>query len=601
MKKLVLIVFIAFVGALTCLCLVACGTEQQKKTVEFTVVIVDGEGFSVENNGIRVPRGGDAEFKIRLDAMRDIFSVDCEDYSERVEVVESDGAAVWYSHLTVKNVRSNMRVKITTGNPFDESEIRIDYILLGGAFSNGRTVKHEYPDLTYRLRANTDIGADAARSGYNLIGWNTRPDGSGIHIGLGSRVTVTKATRLYAEWVQHTDADDFEYDIEGGEAVITGYTGERELDTLCIPDVIDGAEVTKIGRNSIGAISALRVIIPRTVKEVEIYAFAGANIERLHFFDSIESVYNDAFAKGTLKYMHLNAARPPAYFETSINSVFADKLDMLIKNKDKKKIVFFSGCSMMYGLNCESMRKIKSFDDYELIDLGVIGGLSAHFQMQIISNYLSNGDIFLHAPEQYSPYSMMNDLTVDSRIFIMTECNYDLLSLIDLTALPKLLFDEYNPYQAAREFMPPSSYASKGQTDKINEYGNYIVNRPNTENTNKSEDGAFEDFDIGIITKDGVGRLNEFYSDFSARGVKVLYSYAPLSLDGMSSNCDVRYRARFHKRLTDLIDQTVCTVISTPEDYVYNGYLFSDTNYHLTTEGAKIRTSHLISDMIGYL
>lgn len=83
----------------------------------------------------------------------------------------------------------------------------IFYHLNGGHFRSslltGDIFAKQY-NLTHHLRANTSIGNDVcAREGYALLGWNTSPDGSGEHIGLGSRVTIPAKTTidLYAEWV----------------------------------------------------------------------------------------------------------------------------------------------------------------------------------------------------------------------------------------------------------------------------------------------------------------------------------------------------------------------------------------------------------------
>lgn len=600
MKRRVLLVFIALIASLCGLLLFACDTPKDK-SVEFTVVIVDGEGFSVENNGVRVKRGENAVLKILLDDRRDIFSVDCDDYTlEYLDMTDSD-AASWHVNMTVNNVRRNMRISITTGNPFDKDEIRIDYFLMGGTLANGGIVKRVYPDLTYHLRANTDIGTDIKRDGYTLIGWNTRPSGKGTHIGLGSRVTVSKATRLFAEWVEHTDEQLFTYEIEGGKATVTDYLGDKEVNTICVPETLGGATVTEIARESLSGIKVDRLVLPRTVTDIEARAFSYAEVENFYFFDSLNNIYNSAFDDGQMRYMHINAARPPAYFTESENSFFAEKLDNLILNRDKKKIVFFSGCSMMYGLNCEQMRNNSNFDEYELIDVSVLGGLSANFQMEIISKFLNSGDILLHAPEQYSPYSMMSEFSVDSRVFIMVECNYDLLSYVDFTKQPQLFFDGYIGYNKARNGIEPVTYAHVGQTYKLNSYGNYSVERRGSENDNKNDDGVTEDFDIDILTVNGFAQLNAFYQDLAARGVKVLYSYAPLNINGMSPNCDAAYRRAFHRRLLELIDQESCTVISIPENYVYYGHLFYDTNYHLTNEGAEVRTKTLIQDMLDYL
>lgn len=63
-----------------------------------------------------------------------------------------------------------------------------------------------------------------ASYGHVLTGRNTLPDGSGDHVGPGSRVTVANGGQitLYAEWAKSLDRDDLLYIVRGDEIVLTG-------------------------------------------------------------------------------------------------------------------------------------------------------------------------------------------------------------------------------------------------------------------------------------------------------------------------------------------------------------------------------------------
>ena len=53
-------------------------------------------------------------------------------------------------------------------------------------------------------------------------GWNTQADGSGAHIGFGSR---SDSSELYAEWEKETDSQYFSYS-DGDMLLLPGYDGE---------------------------------------------------------------------------------------------------------------------------------------------------------------------------------------------------------------------------------------------------------------------------------------------------------------------------------------------------------------------------------------
>ena len=102
----------------------------------------------------------------------------------------SDSRILYGDHsakLTLPGVSRSQRVRLD----FIESAGVIGYDANGGDFlRTEENIILEPCDLSHHIRQNTNIGRDLVRDGYTLIGWNTSPDGSGEHIGLGSRVSV---------------------------------------------------------------------------------------------------------------------------------------------------------------------------------------------------------------------------------------------------------------------------------------------------------------------------------------------------------------------------------------------------------------------------
>jgi len=106
---------------------------------------------------------------------------------------------------------------------------------------------------------------------------------------------------------------DFDYSIENGGAVITGYTGSS--DELVIPDELDGYPVTGIGANAFEEVCLTSVTIPATVKAIANNSFY-VTLEHIHVspenpvYESIDGVLFDV-EQGTL------LVYPPAKEETA--------------------------------------------------------------------------------------------------------------------------------------------------------------------------------------------------------------------------------------------------------------------------------------------
>ena len=63
------------------------------------------------------------------------------------------------------------------------------------------------------------------------------------------------------------------------------------------------------------------------------------------------------------------------------------------------------------------------FKDYKVINCGINGEFNSLFQIEIIEKYLSEGDIFIHCPEQMNGYQFMNKFLIDNHITPLFKSN----------------------------------------------------------------------------------------------------------------------------------------------------------------------------------
>lgn len=91
------------------------------------------------------------------------------------------------------------------------------------------------------------------------------------------------------------EADGFVYSIENDKVIITDYNGEPD-GTLTIPEKIEGKPVTVLGDSALRGLSGLTgVVLPSTLKKIDICAFTNTSIVSVHIPASVEEIDGYAF------------------------------------------------------------------------------------------------------------------------------------------------------------------------------------------------------------------------------------------------------------------------------------------------------------------
>lgn len=493
-----------------------------------------------------------------------------------------------FTLLMLRNVRYADRVTIQCEIP----SAVILYDPNGGSFvESGST---EPLRMTYgpsvHPRVNTLSGIQPLRrEGYVLTGWNTSPDGSGQHIGLGSRITTEKnaAMTLYAEWAAETPAAQLAWrDTEDG-VMVTALKG-MDADSLVIPSCVEGKPVTAIGAGFAEEIALQCLVIPDTVLRIEDGAFTDCTIEHLYFSDTLRQVSDEAFMGSRPRWWHINAAMQPRYQAISDITSFTDKLDLLMLHQHEKKLLLYGGCSMNYGM--DSQQLAGACPDYIVLNMGAVGRTYAAFQFACMLPYIGEGDVFLHAPEQASTYQLMSNISCENRMFIAVEGNFDLLAMVDMTTLGDGAFDCFKTFNDKRALMEPCTY--EDQLIPLNSYGDNAEQRA-ASNTKRFDEryGLLTE----LLTEEGMDRLADCYDRIRAAGGMVYLSYAPINElcvtdDGQAEAFAARWEQGMQERGYEIVSEL--------NNYIMEPRYFYDTDYHLTTSGAAKRAGQLAQDLL---
>ena len=601
--------------------LVACSANNSHYSFNnrLSVVLVDDARYQIvsskqelnpSNNHIAyVDKGENVNFVVSVNYGYQLFATD-QDNSTIVYIDDFK-----YS-VTISNVNYSMRVKLLfddiekgdSSSPDDSSYVpsiknQITYDANGGEYIlfDGYQQNKVIYSTAHHPRPNTSIGTNIMkRDGYTLNGWNTMQDGSGQHIGLGSRYLDEEndCFTLYAEWEQHSASNLFAIKRFETGCLIDQYLGYESK--VVIPDYISGFKILKIGENAFKDKNCQTVILPSTIKEIADNAFSGCAFKELYFYDCLVNVNDKAFSGcNNLSTIHINAIEAPRYSDSDRHSTYADKIDRLYLLRNTKKIVVMGGSGAFYNIDACRLHEIAP--DYETVNVGINGWFNAQMQFEIIENYVGNEDIFIHSVESCGEYQFMkrNDMgdfdfnkEYDCRYFNCLELNYDLISLADVRHTTHF-FDVYHVYNTTRLTKDPTTY--NAYTNFADERGDYSSD-PEIRIEYKGEPSSINregKIDPSSHSEEGLLELGAYYDKLTEKGAKLYFVYSCINIDSLSADdLDSGNMYKYYSPIETTLHGKI-EFVNKIDEVLYPSDWFADTDWHLDYEHALVFTNYV--------
>lgn len=503
------------------------------------------------------------------------------------------------------------------------AEYSITYHLLGGKTEDGSealTVAKPYSEL-FAMQQALESNGSFTKDGYSAVGYSTLPcelsdyescnDIPGFSNMGGVCNADNGALDLYVVWAKETDASEFSYEKKKISYIsdsnynwgkldqkkksedgieITGYTGSDEL--VVIPESIDGLPVMAVAKDAFTG-NVRRVVIPRTVKNIAANAFSGCEkLKEVVIFDSVVTVSNSSFP-AALSTVILNAQRKPVY-SGAIEGSFAIKYERL-RTVEGKKIVIVSGSSSLNGINSPLFEEL--MPGYSVVNFGTNVANPAMFFLDVISKYVSEGDITVHAPE-FNSASSMGGNKFHAKVFRGCEQCYDIFRDIDVSDYIDFWgsFCEFQVGDAEDSSLVPAIHQSSKEYQldtEINRYGDRSTTRKKVAGSFGS---ATEVFKYDRLAYENLNRINKKYTD---KGAVLAMSFGTLDKSRLSAKSAVQNEYdKFTKSCADKLDYPVISNVGT---YIMEHKYFFDSEWHLNDEGAEIRTKNLAKDIKDYL
>lgn len=275
----------------------------------------------------------------------------------------------------------------------------------------------------------------------------------------------------------------------------------------------------------------------------------------------------------------------PPQFTEDYGAAAIDKYNRLME-LNSPKIILVGGSGFAFGINSE---KIEKEIGMPVVNLGLHAALEGHFMLEMAKANIGEGDIVVLALE----YGIYPENGVNSENVLTTVENYPFLwKMVDVHDYPKLAreyFQVYGVTKISRFVTGKSKEIRDYNRASFNQYGDISYHR---EKQKDREDVPTVRIDKDMISDNLIAQINCLVRFAEEKGAVVFFSFPAVEEDAILSD-----ESEINDFVTYLHENVGAVFISDIHNYFLPSAMFYDTVYHLTSEGAEIRTRQLITDL----
>jgi hypothetical protein len=250
----------------------------------------------------------------------------------------------------------------------------------------------------------------------------------------------------------------------------------------------------------------------------------------------------------------------------------------------------------MHGLNSKKMYEYLD-GKYEIINYGTNGATQMLFYLEVMANYVDDGDIIIYAPEYDLP-ATLGDNVIHWKLFRGNDQCYDIYREVDLSNYNNFFgaWQEFQTGIGSTEANPGALTLSTKpyhQEVSLNEYGDLLGSRYRTSYTNTENRTKFP-YNLNDNRIKALNRLNEMITD---TGATLVMSFCTKDKIGYKFDWTTIVDAET-KKYADALDMPVISNIGT---YIFDNELMYNSQWHATYQGANKRTYELYYDIKRFL
>ena len=271
-----------------------------------------------------------------------------------------------------------------------------------------------------------------------------------------------------------------------------------------------------------------------------------------------------------------------------------------LRDTEGPKLVVVGGSNVAFGLDSALLEELlaeKGFD-YTVCPFGLYAAVGASAMLDLSQNALNEGDVVVLALE---PTSETMSSYFGATAFWKCAENAPELLLAVSRDKQAALFGNYIPYLQERYDIYTSGILPQVEgvyaKESFNERCDLIFLRAGNAMALGYDTAAPVDLASVSISKDFAEQVNQYCRAAEKAGAQVCLSFSPVNRTALVGDVQESVNAFF-----GLCNSTFnCPVISNPNSYILDSGWFYDSNFHLNSAGAVVRTCTLAEDILAYL
>lgn len=289
----------------------------------------------------------------------------------------------------------------------------------------------------------------------------------------------------------------------------------------------------------------------------------------------------------------------PEYYGESYYAELVEMYEKL-KSTDGQKIVIVGGSNVAFGVDSILLEEQLAQCGYEytVCNFGLYAAVGTSAMLELSKEYLGEGDIVVLAIEPTSEtFSTYFGATA---FWKCAESHPEMLLKLNKSQKSAMVGNYLSYFQERigifrTDLLPDVQgvYAKASFDTNCN----MIYERAGNVMALGYDTGNPIDLSGVVFEEAFCDQVEDYVSAAEKRGAKVLMSFSPMNRSAMAST-DPQVIYDFFLRCRD----TFCVrMISDPNDYIMESGWFYDSNFHLNSAGAKLRTYQLACDLLTHL